>query len=106
VHIADIQREAWQNKLAKGFNTTDVALEFGLLTAEVSEAFTAWRRREPGLGAELADVLIYLTSLAEMTGVDLTAEVRAKLARNAAREYQRDAAGVLRRVSDPAAPPG
>jgi hypothetical protein len=33
VHIADIQREAWQNKLAKGFNTTDVALEFGLLTA-------------------------------------------------------------------------
>jgi hypothetical protein len=41
-----------------------------------------------------------------MTGVDLTAEVRAKLARNAAREYQRDAAGVLRRVSDPAAPPG
>ena len=104
--IGDIQREAWQNKLAKGFNTADVALEFGLLTAEVSEAFTAWRRREPGLGAELADVLIYLTSLAEMTGVDLTAEVARKLARNAAREYRRDADGVLRRVSDPAAPSG
>lgn len=103
--IGDIQREAWQNKLAKGFNTTDVALEFGLLTAEVSEAFTAWRRREPGLGAELADVLIYLTCVAEMTGIDLAAEVEGKLARNAAREYRRDEHGVLRKVSDPA-PPG
>jgi len=101
VDISDVQRQAWQNKLAKDFNTTDVALEFGLLTAEVSEAFTAWRRREPGLGGELADVLIYVTCLAEMTGVDLTAEVRRKLARNAAREYQRDNRGVLRRVSDP-----
>ena len=51
-------------------------------------------------------MLIYLTSLAEMTGVDLTAEVARKLARNAAREYRRDADGVLRRVSDPAAPAG
>ena len=102
--IGDIQHQAWQNKLAKDFNTTDVALEFGLLTAEVSEAFTAWRRREPGLGAELADVLIYVTCLAEMTGIDLSAEVARKLARNAARQYQRGADGVLRRVPDPAAP--
>jgi hypothetical protein len=40
VHVAAVQRQAWANKLAKGFTTTDVALEFGLLTAEVSEAFT------------------------------------------------------------------
>jgi NTP pyrophosphatase (non-canonical NTP hydrolase) len=85
----------------KGFNTTDVALEFGLLTAEVGEAFTAWRKRLPDLGEGLADVFIYLTSLAEMTGIDLGAEVQRKLARNAAREYDR---GVLQRVPDPAAP--
>jgi NTP pyrophosphatase (non-canonical NTP hydrolase) len=102
--ITDVQRRAWQNKLAKGFNTTDVALEFGLLTAEVGEAFTAWRRREPGLGAELADVLIYVTCVAEMTGIDLAAEVERKLARNAGREYRRDENGVLRKVSDPAPP--
>jgi NTP pyrophosphatase (non-canonical NTP hydrolase) len=58
------------------------------------------------VAAELADVLIYLTSLAEMTGVDLSAEVARKLARNAVREYQRGADGVLRRVSDPAAAAG
>jgi NTP pyrophosphatase (non-canonical NTP hydrolase) len=103
VDIGAVQRQAWENKLAKGFNTSDVALEFGLLTAEVGEAFTAWRRREPGLGAELADVLIYVTCLAEMTGIDLSAEVERKLVRNAAREYQRDERGVLRRVTDPVA---
>ncbi len=100
VDIAAVQRAAWENKLAKGFNVTDVALEFGLLTAEVSEAFTAWRKRLPDLGEELADVLIYLTALAEMTGVDLSAEVERKLAINARREYRRDACGVLHRVSD------
>jgi NTP pyrophosphatase (non-canonical NTP hydrolase) len=104
VDISEVQRRAWQNKLDKDFNTTDVALEFGLLTAEVGEAFTAWRRRESGLGAELADVLIYVTCLAQMTGIDLGAEVERKLDRNARREYRRDERGVLRRVSDPAAP--
>ena len=99
--ISDVQGLAWQNKLAKGFNTTDVAIEFGLLTAEVGEAFTAWRRREPGLGAELADVLIYVTCVAQMTGIDLAAEVERKLATNAAREYRRDEHGVLRRAPDP-----
>ena len=99
--IGAVQRQAWQNKLAKGFNTTDVALEFGLLTAEVSEAFTAWRTQQPDLGEELADVLIYIACLAEMTGVDLGTEVDRKLVKNAARQYRRDARGVLRRVDDP-----
>jgi len=100
VDIAAVQRAAWENKLAKGFNVTDVALEFGLLTAEVGEAFTAWRKQLPDLGEELADVLIYVTALAEMTGIDLSAEVERKLAINARREYRRDARGVLYRVSD------
>jgi NTP pyrophosphatase (non-canonical NTP hydrolase) len=103
VHIATVQRLAWENKVAKDFNTTDVALEFGLLTAEVGEAFTAWRKRLPDVGEELADVLIYVTCLAEMTGVALDAEVERKLAKNATRQYCRDARGVLLRVAGPAA---
>jgi NTP pyrophosphatase (non-canonical NTP hydrolase) len=98
--IAAVQQRAWANKLAKGFNTTDVALEFGLLTAEVGEAFTAWRRQLHDFGEELADVLIYLGGLAQMTGIDLAAEVERKLAVNEAREYRRDARGVLRRMPD------
>ncbi len=107
--ISEVQRLAWANKLAKGFNVSDVALEFGLLSAEVGEAFTAWRKQQPGLGEELADVLIFLAGLAEMTGIDLSAEVKRKLAENARREYVRDERGVLQRVAirpDRAAPGG
>ncbi|MBV9449005.1 MAG: hypothetical protein JO345_24220 [Streptosporangiaceae bacterium] len=83
------QKLAWENKVAKGFNTTDVALEFGLLYGEVAEAFDAWRRGRAELGEELADVTIYLLSLAQMTGVDLQGEVEAKIAKNASRVYRR-----------------
>lgn len=84
--LRTVQREAFANKVAKGFNTTDVALEFGLLTSEVSEAFTAWYRGEP-MGEELADILIYVAGLAEIVGVDLDAEVTRKLAINRTRVY-------------------
>jgi NTP pyrophosphatase (non-canonical NTP hydrolase) len=98
--IGAVQHQAWDNKLTKGFNVNDVALEFGLLTAEVSEAFTAWRKRLPDFGEELADILIYLAGLAEMTGIDLGAEVERKLAKNAMQSYETGQDGVLRRVED------
>lgn len=98
--ITAAQQIAWNNKRAKGFNITDVALEFGLLTAEIGEAFTAWRKRLPDFGEELADVLIYLAGLAQMTGIDLNAEVERKLAKNDARTYKADENGILSRVED------
>ena len=82
------QRLAWENKKTKGFNTTDVPLEFCLLQGEVAEAFDAWRKGRVDVGEELADIAIYLFSLAEMTGVDLQDEVEAKIAKNADRSYQ------------------
>ncbi|MEV7085452.1 MazG nucleotide pyrophosphohydrolase domain-containing protein [Streptomyces sp. NPDC093085] len=97
--ISTAQRLAWENKLAKGFNTTDVAVEFGLLTAEVGEAFTAWRKGLPDLGEELADVLLYLTAVAEMNGLDLEAEVARKIEKNRLRTYERNEHGALVRTS-------
>ncbi|MFB8778049.1 hypothetical protein [Streptomyces broussonetiae] len=97
--IAEAQKLAWQNKLAKGFNTSDVALEFGLLTAEVGEAFTAWRKDLPDRGEELADVFLYLAAIAEMQGVDLGEEVRQKIEKNAGRVYTAGANGTLVRTS-------
>jgi hypothetical protein len=41
VDIRSAQKLAWENKLAKGFNTTDVPLEFCLLNRELAEAFDA-----------------------------------------------------------------
>ncbi|MFI8942700.1 MazG nucleotide pyrophosphohydrolase domain-containing protein [Streptomyces syringium] len=96
--IHAVQQQAWANKLAKGFNTVDAALEFGLAYGELAEAFDAWRKGESSLGEELADVLLYLVALAQMNGVDLEGETRRKLAINAAREYRTGSNGTLRKV--------
>ena len=87
--LSAAQARAWENKLAKGFNVTDVPMEFCLLVEEVGEAFSTWRKGHLGLGGELADVQIFLLGLAQMTGVDLAAEVEAKLEVNEARAYVR-----------------
>ncbi|MDA8323092.1 MAG: hypothetical protein M0030_25240 [Actinomycetota bacterium] len=97
--IRDIEQRAWANKVAKNLNTDDVAVEFGLLTAEVGEAFIAWRRNLPDLDEELADVLLFLLSIARMTGVDLDTAVQAKMAKNERRVYRIDERGVPIRVS-------
>jgi NTP pyrophosphatase (non-canonical NTP hydrolase) len=83
------QELAWENKLAKQYNTTNIPLEFCLLHAEIAEAFHEWRKGDTNIGEELADAAISLLGLAGMTGIDLQAEVEAKLAKNAARIYQR-----------------
>ncbi|MGW0885758.1 hypothetical protein [Streptomyces sp. NPDC002671] len=96
--ITEAQKLAWENKLAKGFNTTDIALEFGLLNAEVGEAFTAWRKGLPDTGEELADVFLYLVSIAQMQNVDLAEEVARKIEKNAGRVYTPGDNGTLQRV--------
>ncbi|MFB7938270.1 MazG-like family protein [Streptomyces sp. NPDC056049] len=99
MEIRAAQKLAWENKTLKGFNTTDVALEFGLLTAEVGEAFTAWRKGLPDFGEELADVFLYVAALAEMNGVDLEAEVARKIEKNERRTYMRNEHGAQIRTS-------
>jgi hypothetical protein len=42
--------DTWENKVAKGFNATDVTLEFCLLRGEIAEAFDAWRKGREGVG--------------------------------------------------------
>ncbi|MGI5292721.1 MazG nucleotide pyrophosphohydrolase domain-containing protein [Nonomuraea polychroma] len=100
MHLRDVQKRAWENKLAKGFNTADLPLEFALAHGELSEAFEAARKHPETLGEELADVLIFLTSIAEMSGIDLDSAVEAKMAKNEARRYERGANGTLIKVSD------
>lgn len=87
--IRAAQDRAWKIKRAHGFNITDVPLEFCLASGELSEAFAAWRKDPEGLGGELADVAIHLLGLAEMTGVDLGAEIDRKLTVIEGRAYVR-----------------
>lgn len=95
MEIRSAPQLAWQDLLAKGFNTTDVPLEFCLLNGEAAEAFDAWRKDRQDLADELADTTIFFLGLAEMTGVDLENAVEAKLAVNKARVYRRLPNGTL-----------
>lgn len=104
MEIKTAQQLAWANKIDKGFNTSDVPLEFMLLHGEIVETFQAWRRAQPDLGEELADVALYLFALAEMNSVDLDGEIERKIAKNGQRQYRRDSNGVPFRVSEPVEP--
>lgn len=100
--IAATQRAVFDNKVAKGFNTTEVPLEFCLLQGEVAEAFEAWHHGSPTVGEELADVAIYLFGLSQMLDIDLGAEIERKIATNAERTYNRLPSGAHVRSGDDA----
>jgi NTP pyrophosphatase (non-canonical NTP hydrolase) len=112
--FTEAQAAAWANKVRRGFNTTDVGEEFCLLVAEVGEAVDAWREnRSPPPGRfrrafawlrirplppvvidvrpvrlEVADAIVFLLSIAQMTGFDAGAAVAEKLRINEARTYR------------------
>lgn len=99
MNLKKVQKEVWENKVNKGFNTTNVELEFCLLYGEVAEAFDAYRKKKDDLNEELADIAIYLLGLSEMLGYDLEDEIVKKVSKNKKRVYKK-IDGVNVRVSD------
>ncbi len=99
MNLKEVQKDVWENKVQKGFNTTDVNKEFCLLYGEVAEAYEAWRKKKDDLGEELADIAIYLMGLSEMLGFDLEDEIIKKVSKNKKRVYK-NIDGVNVRVSD------
>ena len=89
MNIKETQKEVIQNKINHGFNTTDVNKEFLLLYGEVSEAYEAYRKKKDDLGGELADIAIYLMSIAEILGFDLEEEINKKMEINKNRIYKK-----------------
>ena len=86
--LKKLQKEIYQNKVDKGFNTTDVNKEFCLLYGEVGEAYDAYRKGKDDLGEELADIAIYLLGLSEILGKDLEEEIKNKVQINKNRKYK------------------
>lgn len=95
-----IQERIYQNKINKGFNTTDIPKEFCYLYSEVAEAFEAFRKGESNFGEELADIGIFLLGIAELKNIDLGAEVLKKMDTIEKREYCRSKAGHLMKLYD------
>lgn len=86
--LKQLQKEIWQNKVAKGFNITDVNKEFCYLYGEVAEAYEAYRKKKDDLNEELADIAIYLFGISEMLGFDLQTEIMNKVSKNSKRVYK------------------
>jgi len=87
MNLDEIQKQIFANKVAKGFNTTDIPKEFCYLYGEVGEAYDAWLRSKGDFREELADIAIYLLGLCEILGVSLADQIEKKMDKNKKREY-------------------
>ena len=94
VDLKALQKAVYDNKVAHGWNVTDMCREFCQMETEVSEAFQAYfdEPREH-FAEELADVMIYLLGMAEIAGVDLEEALLKKIEKNRHRRYRQRADG-------------
>jgi NTP pyrophosphatase (non-canonical NTP hydrolase) len=99
VDLKKLQKEIISHKKERGFNVTDLNLEFNYLYEETAEAYRAYRKKLPDFGEELADVAIFLLSIAEISGIDLEKEMEKKMQKNKKREYK-EINGVITRTKE------
>ena len=90
VDLKKLQKEVMRNKLEKGFNTTNVALEFCRAHEELSEAFSKHNRNQSGVAEEFADVMIFILGMCEKMGFDLEKELTKKIEKNKKRKYRKE----------------
>lgn len=90
INLRQLQKEVMCNKIEKGFNTTDVALEFCRAHEELSEAFSKFSRSHPGVAEEFADVAVFLLGMSEILGFDLEKELVRKIEINKNRKYKKE----------------
>ena len=89
IDLKELQKEVFQNKINKGFNTTDINMEFCYTYGELGEAYSAWLKKKDDLGEELADVVIFTMGIAEMLGINLEEEITNKVEKNKKRVYKK-----------------
>ena len=87
IDLKELQKEVMRNKLEKGFNTTDVAMEFCRAHEELSEAYSKFSKSQDGVAEEFADVAIFILGMCEILGYDLEKELSDKIEKNKKRKY-------------------
>ncbi len=87
VDLKELQKEVIRNKIEKGFNTNDIAVEFCRAYEELSEAFSKHNKNQPGVAEEFADVMIFILGMCEQMGFDLEKELIRKIEINKNRKY-------------------
>lgn len=90
IDLKELQKEVMKNKIEKGFNMTDTALEFCRAHEELSEAFSKFNRGQKGVAEEFADVMIFILGMCEKFGFDLEKELVTKIEKNRKRQYKKE----------------
>lgn len=90
IDLKQLQKEVMQNKIEKGFNTTDVAMEFCRAHEELSEAYSKFSKNQDGVAEEFADVAIFILGMCEILGFDLEKELVEKIEKNKNRIYKKE----------------
>lgn len=77
--LAKLQKEIFENKIRRGFNTTDVGKEIILMTEELGELAKAYKNSDKKPAREISnkeeivdaivDLMIYCLGLCEMLGI-------------------------------------
>lgn len=49
IDLPTLQQQIWRNKESKGFNTSDIPLEFALTYGEMAELFDAYRKNQDNI---------------------------------------------------------
>ena len=99
--LDDLQQWVRDMKAANDWTPTDFRHEAFLLMEEVGELCKAFRKTQTtsyltasqrgqsdDLAEEMADVLVYLASLANLSNINLASALRAKMDKNRAREWK------------------
>jgi len=87
--LRQIQKRIWENKVSKGFNTTDIGRDLLYLAEELGEAVKAFRKgNKDELAEEAVDLIIYALGLLEMLGRDGYQELIKKMEKNEKRDYE------------------
>ena len=90
VDLKELQKEVMRNKIEKGFNTSDTALEFCRAHEELSEAFSKYNKGQNGVAEEFADVMIFILGMCESMNFDLEKELVRKIEINKNRKYKKE----------------
>ncbi len=90
VDLKALQKEVIRNKVEKGFNLSDIALEFCRAHEELSEAFSKYNKGLVGVAEEFADVMIFILGMCENMGFDLEQELLRKIEINKHRKYKKE----------------
>jgi len=80
IDLQKLQKEIFQNKVDKGFNTTNW---------ELAEAFESYHKGLWKTWEELADVTIFILWLSEILWINLEDEIIKKVAINKSRKYKK-----------------